>query len=100
MNRDKDEIIALILQACTEPITRSKIMYNTLLNFHQVTNYVVVLVRDGLLREQPENKTFVTTYKGRRYLELYNQLKSAAPAAAVPSTTADKDEYTTLQNSK
>lgn len=98
MNRDKDEIIALILQACNEPITRSKIMYNTMLNFHQVTNYVVVLVRDGLLSEQPENKTFVTTHKGRRYLELYNQLTSTALPAPVPSTTVDKDEYTTLQN--
>jgi hypothetical protein len=40
----------------------------------------------------------VTTHKGRRYLELYNQLTSTALPAPVPSTTVDKDEYTTLQN--
>jgi predicted transcriptional regulator len=97
MNRDKTEITALILRACSEPLTRSKIMYNTILNFHQVKNYVVVLVADGLLKEQPENKTFVTTHKGRRYLELYSQLRSAEQPIAVPLTPAEGDvHHTTL----
>jgi predicted transcriptional regulator len=74
-NRDKDEITAAILEACAEPMTRSKIMYNTILNFSQVTNYASILVRDGLLMAIPMDKTFVITEKGKRYLELYKEIK-------------------------
>jgi predicted transcriptional regulator len=66
-------------------------MYNTLLNFHQVKNYVSFLARERLLREQPENRTFVTTDKGKRYLELYNQLIMTVEVIATPSATANKD---------
>jgi predicted transcriptional regulator len=75
-NRDRDEICALILQACSEPITRSKIMYKSLLNFHQVNAYAELLVKSQLLGYDAENRTFLITSKGRKYLELYgNGLK-------------------------
>ena len=71
-NRDRDEIIALILGACQEPITRSKIMYKSLLNFHQVNAYVDMLTEAALLNNDVLARTFVITNKGREYLELYN----------------------------
>ena len=71
-NRDRDEICALILQACSEPITRSKIMYKSLLNFHQVNAYVELLVKSELLDYDVQNRTFLITSKGRKYLELYS----------------------------
>jgi len=73
-NRDRAEIIALVLQGCTEPSTRSKIMYSALLNFHQVAYYCDTLVRNGLLSAGAQKNTYIITKKGRRYLGLYNDM--------------------------
>jgi predicted transcriptional regulator len=71
-NRDRAEICALILQACNEPMTRSKIMYKSLLNFHQVNAYAELLVKSELLGYDAQSRTFLITSKGRKYLELYS----------------------------
>jgi predicted transcriptional regulator len=71
-NRDRDEIFALILEACQEPATRTKIMYKSLLNFHQVNSYVRVLLERHLIKQKEGTQTFRITTKGRKYLDLYN----------------------------
>lgn len=72
-NRDRGEIIALILEAAIEPATRSKLMYGAMLNFRQITDYLPSIIDAGLLRHFPENKTYVVSEKGRKYLELYGK---------------------------
>jgi predicted transcriptional regulator len=71
-NRDRNDIIALILQACTEPSTATRIMYSTLLNFRQVKYYARYLVGIELLEHRSLEHKYAITNKGRRYLELYN----------------------------
>jgi predicted transcriptional regulator len=72
LKRDRIEIIALILQACSEPSTATKITYLTLLNFRQVTVYIDYLVRLKLLERSIQTRTYTITDKGRQYLDLYN----------------------------
>ena len=70
--RDRFEIIALILRACSEPSTATKITYSSLLNFHQVTAYIENLVRLNLLEHSTQDRTYIITDKGRQYLDLCN----------------------------
>jgi predicted transcriptional regulator len=72
-SRSKEEIMAAILEACNEPVSRSKIMYNTFLNFAQVNNYSFMLIKEGLLSHQAIDKTFITTDRGRNYLKIYHK---------------------------
>ena len=72
--RDSTEIISLILQAVEhQPLTRSKIMYQALLNFKQVTDYTGFLTDEGLLTYLMENKKFAITNRGKQFLELFKE---------------------------
>jgi predicted transcriptional regulator len=63
--RSSTDIIGLILQAAEgEPVTRSKITYQAMLNFKQVTDYAAFLTDAGLLT----------------YLKEYRQLASLTKA--------------------
>ena len=49
-SRGSTEIIGLILQSVeNEPLARSKIMYQAILNFKQVSDYAAYLTEAGLL---------------------------------------------------
>lgn len=72
--RSRTDIIGIILQAVKdEPLTRSKIMYETLLNFRQVRDYCVMLEDAGLLTHLKENRLYRITEKGRIFLGLYDE---------------------------
>ncbi|HKF26900.1 MAG TPA: winged helix-turn-helix domain-containing protein [Nitrososphaera sp.] len=72
--RDSTEIIDLILQAVEhQPLTRSKIMYQALLNFKQVTDYAGILTDEGLLSYLVENRKFAITNRGKQFLELFKE---------------------------
>jgi predicted transcriptional regulator len=72
--RDSTEIIGLILQAVEhQPLTRSKIMYQALLNFKQVTDYAGILTDEGLLSYLVENRKFAITNRGKQFLELFKE---------------------------
>ena len=75
-SRDSTEIIGLILQVVEhQPLTRSKIMYQALLNFKQVTEYTGFLTDEGLLTYLLENKKFAITNRGKQFLELFKETK-------------------------
>ncbi len=72
--RDRTAIIGLILQAVEgEPLTRSKIMYQAMLNFTQVTGYTAFLVQERLLRYMMGGRKYAITDKGRQFLTLFNE---------------------------
>ena len=72
--RDSTEIIGLILQAVEhQPLTRSMIMYQALLNFKQVTDYTGNLTDEGLLSYLVENRKFAITNRGKQFLELFKE---------------------------
>jgi predicted transcriptional regulator len=99
--RGSTEIIALILQAVErDPLTRSKIMYQALLNFKQVTDYTGFLTRQGLLQYLMDNRKFVITYRGKQFLELFKEanklLTTCHDEVAVNNHVQDKQYQVTL----
>jgi len=87
--RDRIEIIGLILQAVVgEPLTRSKIMYHTMLNFNQINHYTLFLIQWRLLTYQTLDRKYTITDKGRQFLSLFNETDKLL-------MTLDNDDYIT-----
>jgi predicted transcriptional regulator len=96
-SRGRDEITASILQACNNgPLTMSRIMYYTMSNFNQVKEYSFMLAGQGFLLMQPQNRTFIITDKGKKYLKLYNELKAVAPSAISSMSLEKRDRSANL----
>jgi predicted transcriptional regulator len=73
--RNRTEIIARILETASgSGITKTKIMYNSLLSYPQLKEYLSLVLEKGLIEYQEEKRTYKTTYKGMRFLEIYNEL--------------------------
>jgi predicted transcriptional regulator len=87
--RSRTEIIGLILQAVEgEPLTRSKVMYQTMLNFKQVTDYTSLLIQQELLSYSKLDRTYIITDKGRQFLALFTETSKLLTA----TTTTPEDD--------
>ena len=72
--RSRTEIIGLILQAVeAEPLTRSKILYQTMLNFPQVTDYTSLIIQQELLSYSKLDRKYIITDKGRQFLAPFTE---------------------------
>ena len=82
-------MITLILTSASRMngVLKTKIMYEAFLSFSQLKEYVALLLRNGLLEHDELKKTYKTTEKGLRLLELYNRLHEIAD-----SKKTNKDE--------
>ena len=87
--RDRTEIITLILASASRMngVLKTRIMYEAFLSFSQVEEYIALLLRNSLLEHDDLKKTYKTTEKGLRLLELYNRLHEIAD-----SKKTNKDE--------
>ncbi|HEX7178709.1 MAG TPA: winged helix-turn-helix domain-containing protein [Nitrososphaeraceae archaeon] len=74
--RSRDEITATILQsaAVRDGITRTKIMYNSLLSYTQLLYYLDYLCTNVLLDHDRQNKKYNITAKGLEFLDAYNKM--------------------------
>jgi predicted transcriptional regulator len=80
--RSGPEIIGLILQALEgEPLTRSKIMYQAMLNFSQVNDYTSLLIQQELLNYSKLERKYIITDKGRQFLALFNETSKLLTAS-------------------
>jgi predicted transcriptional regulator len=94
--RSRTEIIGLILQAVEgEPLTRSKIMYQAMLNFTQVTDYTSLLIQQELLSYSKLNRKYTITDKGRQFLALFTETSKLLTAT---TTTLEDDGNITGDN--
>ncbi len=83
--RSRTEIIGLILQAVEgEPLTCSKIMYQTMLNFKQTTDYTSLLIQQKLLSYSKLDRKYTITDKGRQFLALFNETSKLLMAMTTP----------------
>ena len=78
-SRDRNEIVASILQSVINPkaddgIRRTRIMYNSFLSYSMVTHYLKLLTENGSLEYDELNKTYRITEVGLRVLELHNKI--------------------------
>ena len=87
--RSRTEIIGLILQAVEgEPLTRSKIMYQAMLNFAQVIDYTSLLIQQELLSYSKLDRKYIITDKGRQFLALFAETSKLLTAT---TTTLEDD---------
>jgi predicted transcriptional regulator len=88
--RSRTEIIGLILQAVEgEPLTCSKIMYQAMLNFKQVTDYTSLLIQQKLLSYSKLDRKYVITNKGRQFLALFNETNKLLMLLMATTTPED-----------
>jgi predicted transcriptional regulator len=88
--RSRTEIIGLILQAVEgEPLTRSKIMYQSMLNFKQVNDYTSLLIQQELLSYSKLDRTYILSLtKARQFLALFTESSKLLTA----TTTTPEDD--------
>ena len=75
IKRDRVEIMADILGLCSEPKTKTQIMYGTNLSWKMLQHYLSELQSRKLLQIQGKTKTYLTTKKGRKFGEKWKELK-------------------------
>ena len=73
MKRQRIEIMAQILAFCMHAKRKTRIMYGNNLSHAQLKDYLTLLTSQHLITHNSE--TYVTTEKGRRFLEAFVQLK-------------------------
>jgi predicted transcriptional regulator len=78
--RDREEIIGSILRsaAIEEGILKTRIMYNSLLSYTQLSEYLDYLIGNGLLEYDRAGKMYYTTAKSLELLDIYNKLDNMA----------------------
>ena len=79
--RNRIEIICQILEVANGGVTKKiEIMYKANLSYAQLKEYVMVLTESDLLRYDLDTQIFMTTEKGLRFLDAYNQMDAVMKA--------------------
>ena len=78
--RDKNEILAQILESANgNRIRLTKIMYDVYLSHATTRDYLVLLIKKGLIEYLYGERTFKTTEKGMNFLRIRNSLQELRP---------------------
>ncbi|MGA9152986.1 MAG: winged helix-turn-helix domain-containing protein [Candidatus Nitrosopolaris sp.] len=81
--RDRNEIIAQILESANgKRIRLTKIMYDVYLSHAMTREYLVLLIKKGLLEYLDGERTFKTTDKGMNFLRIHNRVQELTPLTA------------------
>jgi predicted transcriptional regulator len=73
--RDRVEIMADILSLCSEPKTKTHVMYGTNLSWKMLQYYLSELRSRKFLELHGKSKRYVTTKRGLRFVEKWKELK-------------------------
>ena len=74
-HRSRGEIIASILQAVNgNSLRQTEILYRTYLSHNLLKEYLILLLENELIEYAAGERTFKTTDKGMRYLQMHAQL--------------------------
>ena len=78
--RSRTDIVGSILEATNGGrANKTKIMYKAFLSFEQLKEYLIVLQEKGLIEYEEGRKTYRTTAKGIRLLQLVNNMEELTP---------------------
>ena len=78
-NRSRTEIVSNILDAANGGTTKTKIMYFAFLSYNQLNEYLSLLIENNLIEYLDGTKTYKTTEKGLRFLQMHNELRKLLP---------------------
>ncbi len=65
--------------------TKTKIMYNALISYNLMKEYLTLLAENNLLEYEEGNMTYRTTEKGLQLLRIYNNMNEIAPLSVTRS---------------
>lgn len=76
INRSKNDIIAVILKTASSNrgTLKARIMYEGYLSWAQLKEYLALVVKNGLIKYQERDRTFIITEKGTHFLNIHNEL--------------------------
>ena len=78
--RDRNEIIAQILESANgNRIRLTKIMYDVYLSHAMTREYLVLLIKKGLIEYLDGERSFKTTDKGMNFLRIHNRVQELSP---------------------
>ena len=78
--RDRNEIIAQILESANgNRIRLTNIMYDVYLSHTMTREYLVLLIKRGLIEYLDGERTFKTTEKGMNFLRIHNRVQELSP---------------------
>src|SRR5437867_3054766 len=74
--RDRTEIVNVILRSgnTAQGTSKTRIMYESFLAYSQLMEYLSLLMKNGLLEYKESSRTYKTTEKGVRLLQLCDKL--------------------------
>ena len=75
VKRDRVEIMAEILGLCSEPRTKTHVMYGTNLSWKMLQHYLSELQSLGLLEVHDNSSRYVTTKRGREFVDKWKELQ-------------------------
>ena len=75
VKRDRVEIMAAILGLCSEPTTKTHVMYGTNLSWKMLKHYLSELQSRGLLEVHEKSKRYITSKRGHDFVEKWKELK-------------------------
>lgn len=75
--RSREEVLGEIIRAAENGAIKTRIMYRAALNSRQLKRYLQLLVKQGLLIYDESQKIYLTTEKGRLYLQRLDEFLKA-----------------------
>jgi predicted transcriptional regulator len=73
--RGKIDIMASILNITTDPVGKTRIMYNAVLSYQQLVLYLEELQEKGLIEAVGDNAVvYRTTEKGREFIRYFSKM--------------------------
>jgi predicted transcriptional regulator len=78
--RSRSDIVGLLLDAANGGgATKTKLMYKAYLSFNQLREYLALLVENGLIEYEEGMRTYRTTERGMRLLQIQNTMYEITP---------------------
>ena len=101
-HRAEEEIAALILEAVvnTKRATQTIIMYKAYLSYAQLKRFLSSMFERGLIDYAKEDRLYTITDKGRRFLQVYNQLNQLQVSNSFESTNQYENVREYMQATK
>lgn len=72
--RSRTDIVAQILEAANDGVTKTKIMYKAYLSYAQLREYLSILIENGLIEYLEKKQEYRTTAKGLQFLKAYHEI--------------------------
>ena len=83
-HRSRTDIIANMLESASDkPLTKTQLMYMAFVPHEQMRNFVAMLIENDLLNFNNQTHQFNTTSKGRKFLELYDEMHQCVDLAGL-----------------